>query len=428
MAILLIFAVLFFFLNLSYAGRTDYLLYSFKFSMAPQDGASWPLVHEKVGSLWDIIYSQYIHYLFVNGRTIVHAIIQVFTSFFRFDVCCAIVTFIYVITLILGEKVCFTHHRHTWIPYFVFIVAVFAFCCDPAATYGMETCVNYLWPITFVLGFIILFSKDLKWWGKVIFFLLAFVSGWSHEAIAIPVSVSLLAYMILERKSIKSFQVAGILLFFMGTVAIVFAPGNFVKFVQAQDTSSMMGLVVKHFSLFIYLRLTYVLLISLIYLASKKKLKCFVLKHKYWFIALVTSVAFIIFTSAINPRSTFFIEIIAGGLLCMFIDEFMSVKMHKVLIALFSLVIIPLFVGACFYRMQMKEKRLRAEEQIALSQDPIVSVDIERVNFPKVLSPFVGEGAQGAKPEYLNWIDIVYEFVYQKEEVNVTYVDKSGQQ
>jgi len=422
-ALLTIFSALFFMLIYAGATNSDYLLYSYKFSMSPQEGAPWPLVHEKVSSFKDIIYSQYVHYLFVNGRSVVHTIVQLFTSFIRYDICCIIATIIYAITLVLGEKACFNNREKKWFPSFIFIVSIFAFCCEPSVIYNMVCTINYLWPITFSLCFIILFHRKLGTIGKLCFFIVSFITGWSHEAIAIPLSVSFFFYLLFEKKNIKPYQVAGILLLIIGTVITICAPGNFVKFSSAQQASSILNLIKQHLFMIVYLRITYVLIIALLVLMLRHKLLSFVLEYRYWFIALVSSIGFVLLVGAINPRSTFFIEMIAGALLCFIINKYFKTAHQKILITLLAFAIIPLYLTAIFYRIKIKENRERIEAIIASCPNDTVIINSNNVHVPFLISPYSGGSSKSQKELYRTWNNTVYQFAYDKKVVDIRYND-----
>ena len=81
-----------------------------------------------------------------------------------------------------------------------------------------------------------------------------------------------------------------------------------------------------------------------------------------------------------------------------------------------------MLLAAFFYRASIKENLRRAEHQIATSPEMIVNVDIQRVKVPFFLAPIVGD-SQDQKQFLVHWRNIVYKFVYQKEEVNLHYID-----
>jgi len=421
--LILLFSALYFALIYNGSTNSDYLLYSYKFSLSPQEGAPWPLIHEKVSSFKDIIYSQYVHYLFVNGRSIVHTIVQLFTSFIRYDICCIIATIMYAITLVLGEKVCFNGQEQRWFPSFIFIVGIFAFCCEPAVIYSMVTTINYLWPITFSLCFILLFHHKLGAIGKSCFFIISFITGWSHEAIAIPLSASFFFYLLIEKRKLKPYQIAGILFLIIGTAFTICAPGNYVKFSSAQQAPSMWILLKQHIYMIVYLRITYILTIALFVLALQHKLLNFVHEYKYWFIALAASIGFVFLVGAINPRSTFFIEIIAGALLCFIINKYLSTAHQRALTTLIALVIIPLYSSAIFYRIQIKENRKQIEAIIASSTNDTVIINSNRVHVPFIVSSYASGGSKSQKELYRTWNNAVYQFAYDKKVVDIRYND-----
>lgn len=417
-SLLVVFAALYYILILTGLTNGDYLIYSYKFSPVPVEGFPWPVLHEKIASFHDVIASQYAHYLSMNGRALLHTVVQVFSSFLRYDVCCLIATLVFVLTLLLGEKVCLKRAATSGLPAFVLVVAVFAFCSVPSAIYNMITTINYLWPVTLCLLFLFLLKHDGSIWSKALFLPVALMAGWSHEAISVPVAAALVFYLILEKR-LKPYQITGIVLFLLGTAAVLFAPGNFTKFQTSHDAVGPMLFVKIHFSMIKFLRVFYVLVAALIILAAKRRLKPILQRYRYWFIALAASLFFVFLTGAINPRSTFFIDIIAGGILCMLADEYLTTKWHKVLITAFAANIIPLYAAAPYYRHQIKQSFRQAESTIASWQYPVIYINLERTHVPPILHPYAGNGQIG----HIIWVDIVYQFVYHKNRVRINFIE-----
>lgn len=417
-SLLIVFSALYYILILTGLTNGDYLIYSYKFTLGPHEGFPWPVAHEKIATMGDVLSSQYAHYLTMNGRALLHTAVQAFSSFLRYDVCCVIATLVFIVTLLLGEKVCLKRSTSNGLPAFVCVVAVFALCSVPSVIYNMITAINYLWPVTLCLLFLYLLKRDGSTWTRAALLPVSLMAGWSHEAISLPIAVALVVYLISE-KDLKPYQIAGIILFLLGTAVVVLAPGNFTKFQTSHDGDATTVLIKRHFSMFQFVRLFYVLVVVLIVLATKHRLNEAFRQHRYWFIALVASVAFVFLAGAINSRSTFFIDVFSGGILCMLADEYLSPKWQKLCIALLAAAIMPLYAAAPYYRYQTKENFKQAEETIATWHYPVLYINMEPTRVPPILRPYAGNGKVG----HITWVNIVYQFVYGKNRVRIIYVN-----
>ena len=70
----------------------------------------------------------------------------------------------------------------------------------------------------------------------------------------------------------------------------------------------------------------------------------------------------------------------------------------------------------------IKENVTKTNLLLASSPNKVVKINVPRVNVPYVLSPYIG-ATQGKNEVHLTWQNTVYEFVYEKEKVNINYFD-----
>ena len=60
---------------------------------------------------------------------------------------------------------------------------------------------------------------------------------------------------------------------------------------------------------------------------------------------------------------------------------------------------------------------------IATSNESIVNIDIKQVKVPYIIKPFVKSSTPAQKQLPIYWNSAVYQFAYQKEKVNISFVD-----
>ena len=109
--------------------------------------------------------------------------------------------------------------------------------------------------------------------------------------------------------------------------------------------------------------------------------------------------------------------------MCKLIYDHSTTASRAYLIAILSIVIIPLYTSAIHYRSIIKERRLAIENTIATSNDNIVNVDNDSIDVPYIIRPYAGTSRQVLKQIHKDWNNAVYQFVYQKDKVNIRNID-----
>ena len=194
-------------------------------------GKSKSFVPIPVTSFWDVLVSQYYHYLEVNGRTLVHIFVQLFTGLWGktfFNVCNAavFVIFIWLLTR-LTAKVTVRNLL------FSGAVVVLLYPAFHETILWMTGSINYLWPSTAVCAVLLAVDrlKEKPWrnvhigWGVLCCFV-----GWSQEGIMLPLAASLAVYAIINRKWIvKSAAFPLIVGFVLGALMCTLAPSTLAR-------------------------------------------------------------------------------------------------------------------------------------------------------------------------------------------------------
>lgn len=173
-----------------------------------------------ISSFTDIFKSQVEHYFYWGGRTIAHAVVQLFLwqGKIFFNVANTIVATIFVWIIIkLSGKV------YDW-KIFVTVICLWIFLPQfvPTMLWLTGSC-NYLWLTTLQLTFLYTFIND----KPRIYIPLGIFAGWSNEAGAISIWILSAVYLRIKKTPIEFHQLLGLILFSIGLCLLMFSPGNF---------------------------------------------------------------------------------------------------------------------------------------------------------------------------------------------------------
>lgn len=192
----------------------------------------------------DLLISQYNHYMTWGGRTIAITLTQGFLALDKiyFNYWNA---FIFILLLLLiywvyrGEKPTF---RLKAIP--LFFVFFFTWTCVKAFGENIlwlcGSCV-YLWPMTFILMFLLpyrlhyknpqKFNVFDKFYFSPIIFLLGILAGWSNEntGLSMLLITASTVFYFHRTKQLKPWMFVGLVGAFIGYVLLLAAPGNYAK-------------------------------------------------------------------------------------------------------------------------------------------------------------------------------------------------------
>ena len=228
--------ILFIFIGLAlYAINSGYM-------MAPDEynysNIAW--TENRLSSISDIITSQISMYKQWTGRIPVHTIIQTIlylgTWLYQIINPIIFIVFILLITNIIFKKP----------TYFKTILALFLICF---LTKGLgekyiwlSGSVNYLWTTTAMLIVIYfyykIFEKDekLEKYQIPLLFIFSFLAGWSQENVAFVLGSYIIVIGLSNLKKFKNYStkekatiITSIVLFGLGAILLIFAPGNFVR-------------------------------------------------------------------------------------------------------------------------------------------------------------------------------------------------------
>lgn len=287
--------------------------YVYKFMMV--DGAAD--FTRPIGSVADILLSQAHHYMAVNGRSVTHCLVQLFTGLLGkpvFNVLNTLVfaAFIYLLQRNVGGKV----HHNRLLPVAATLALVLLLPRFKDTFLWMTGSVNYLWSATGAVAFIGIYERQRDdrvdkrlWWILP----LALLLGWTHEGITVPLGAALVVTQIMRRRSRHSqgWWLAGA--FMAGACLAALAPGTIARSAaQGGFGASALGLkVVNLFTILSQLKLIYIALIAgvCLWAVNRPQAKRVLADNAFLLVAIVIAGAIALVAGIASTRTAFGMEL-----------------------------------------------------------------------------------------------------------------------
>lgn len=209
------------------------------------------LTDDKVKNFYDIIVSQYRHYLYWGGRTPPHVLAQSlllagkYVSSVAAGLCyLSLIYLIYIFAL--GKKV--NPFKLPLLP--VVFITMGLWVCLRAygeVVFMLVTSCNYLYTTTFILAFLLPYRFAIENSDKkhnipfgCLMFVLGVIAGWSNEntGFAICTITGLLCLYLLVKKELKFYQALGLIGMGIGFLTLVLSPGNEARLDHMEQTGS----------------------------------------------------------------------------------------------------------------------------------------------------------------------------------------------
>ena len=399
---LLIIGGLFYLMNMYTPICGDDYLYSFYLTPVAAksffEGASIGF-EQKISSFTDVIFSQYNHYFYVNGRTIPHILEQSFAGLWGENCFNLINVFAF---LLLNMLVIWISGKRNLTKFGYWVAAVFFIWfllpCPVDLFLLMSGALNYTWSAVLCLAFLLVYTKvrqmeRVNWGVAFLLFLLGVISGWTHESLVVGISGALFIIYCVQynKRRPKSPEVILVVGFWLGTVLLCLSPA-------ARGRASFDHPSIWETFLLIIgeLRTFYVLLFLLVCTFFREKrngnhhtLKKFFYDNQLYFYIIFIEFVFSLVIGFRNVRQLFGIELFSVVILIKLISEqtsFNTVWCRSISIVAASVIILHMaFVIPC-------AKRSHAQFQDIVttylhSEDGVVSFKHEE--FPCLVDPYV---------------------------------------
>lgn len=217
----------------------DDVCYGYKLSECPIGTPNYALYSEdtRINNIKDLAESMSNHYMYSNGRHIIHTIIQVFVGMVDYKGYNVFMALVMMLTMMLFVR--YTCPKKLWnnpLPYLILQIAyLYLFQVQfPRITFGM----NYLFPMMLVLGWLLGMRyvsehrDNVSVLCMIVLILLSVLTGWSHEGFAIPLSGGAFFYCLLNFKRVTRREWLLIVALWVGALVLFVSPANFARVVS----------------------------------------------------------------------------------------------------------------------------------------------------------------------------------------------------
>ena len=366
-AFLLIIGSLFYLMNMYTPICGDDYLYSFYLTPVAAksffEGTSIGF-EQKISSFTDVIFSQYNHYFYVNGRTIPHILEQSFAGLWGENCFNLINVFAF---LLLNMLVIWISGKRNLTKFGYWVAAVFFIWfllpCPVDLFLLMSGALNYTWSAVLCLAFLLVYTKvrqmeRVNWGVAFLLFLLGVISGWTHESLVIGISGALFIIYCVQynKRKPKSPEIALVAGFWLGTLLLCLSPA-------ARGRASFDHPSIWETFLLIIgeIRAFYVLLFLPVYTSFREKrnnnnhtLRKFFYDNQLYFYVILIELVFSLVIGFRNVRQLFGIELFSVVILIKLISEqtsFNAVWCRSVSIVAASAIVLHMaFVIPCAKR------------------------------------------------------------------------------
>lgn len=408
--------VVFFLLNYLAPKANDDYIYTF-FCKYIQDDLYFDVNHP-ITNVADIISSQINHYFIMNGRSIIHCFVQLFCGLLGKNCFNVINTFVFLTFIIAILLYCKTSRSNVFFSLTLVVVSVFFLLPGFSDAFlWMTGSINYLWPATAVVIFLILLEKETDKKFRLISILLvlfAFITGWSHEGVSFPLAISLVLYCILEHKKLSRYQFLLVGCFVIGAIICTFAPATMHKVNGIQSSigdhvSTVLTCIISIFKMQSIYALVFIVLLKK-HFVSTWSIKEWIRQNVLLISCIILSIGVLLVSNATYQRATFYL-----GFFCVLlflktvIETPIQPILKKKLSLSFIIVWVVFLIGLFPYSIQNYKEYKRLSVQVENKQDIIKtnSVDIPYLFCAHVRTPLLY--TDNLIKEWFGWFRRVYE-------------------
>ncbi len=232
---------------------------------------------DQINNIQDIFLSQCNHYKYINGRFLLHFLVQLFTSILPIQVfhICNTIAMIILLKYICLMSIAKEYQRNLIYYITTFLIFwIFMGFLELGFTYlsNVAYSINYLWPSTFFILILYLHKKyannNVSTIKKISFFILALCCGASHEAFSIGLSAAFFLYYSFHIKQFKGIVKIISIGLWLGTLTLIISPANFTRY---SGISNQNNLTAQLYQLYDYaIELIPIFFCTFYFIASKK--------------------------------------------------------------------------------------------------------------------------------------------------------------
>ena len=330
------------------------------------DDGAYAFIKEPVGhefdethpieSLADIVESMTNHWNTHNGRIVNSTLESLFVGVVGKPVFNVFNAIVFCFTIGFFLSLCGYGWRNRWL--WLLLLLILALMPAFGETFlWVSGGLNYLWTAFFVLGFLVLLRhyREDKLLGKHWLLMpIAFICGWTHEIMTLPVSMALGLYMLLHIRRIWGRAMLPLMLgFMMGTAMNVLAPATFVR-AGADDVADVAGGLVGKVKSFVVslsrLRIVWIfVLLSVVMYFRRKKAFCGFVHNQRWLLVITLFSFLVVWLSGMsNARVRFGIELFTLMLLFVLLRQ-MGISRYEGTVQMCSFLLCVVFLVPILY-------------------------------------------------------------------------------
>lgn len=401
----------FYLMNKSTPLRCDDLVYQFQW-LDVRNLSSWKLVDlsKKVSSFSDAFNSQVNHYYIMNGRFIIHYMVQCFCGFLDktyFNIFNTLMYFLFLhgCILLTGIKT----------SYKTIIAACLLWLGLPIQYifyYSISFAVNYLWTSTALIYLLLLVRHEntknkLTRTKCFILFVLSLLFGSLHEGFSIPLSGALFLYLIYNRKQLNASYViiaAGV---GVGTAILILSPGTIGRGSGTITSIDFQDFLSKELEVLRYSKRLLILILTclLLYIFQRDTIIEFTKKRFIEICFILLDFGFVLIVPHYSQRIAFPLEMLSLLLTIelLFKSKLWDIKKYRLGI---TIVIVPIFLihmTLTLYYTQVvnNEYRMMLNEYV---NSPKGVTHYQELNIPQPFKPYVKRLDSDIEREYISFV------------------------
>ena len=342
-----------------------------------------------IKSISDIVASQVEHYHSVNGRSVVHFLVQLFTGLLGKTVFNLFNIIVFGVFLFLLRDFSSSRERETTPNQgftAVILVLVLLLPRFKDTFLWMTGSINYLWSATAALAFLLMYERRRQRAmgpSAILPMAVALLLGWSHEGITLPLAAALVFLELIHAKSRGRHQGLWLALAFLtGSCVIALAPGTIARSGMAGGLSpSALGLkVIAGFQVLAKLKIVYLALLASVvaWFADRGTAKRTISRNGHLLLAMLLSLGIVFASGMDSSRTAFGLEFFA----LIYLLALLGAWLPRLDNAWARRCSIGLMVGlAVFYGLLLRhtiaswQESQRLMAQIARTSDGIIGTD-----------------------------------------------------
>lgn len=396
--------------------RCDDLIYQFQWKGERVDGMIEPIdLHRRVSDFSDAFYSQVNHYKVMNGRFLIHFIIQCFCGFLGKSMFDVVNTVVYVFFLFLCVR--FIGVKTQLQTILALSLLWLLLPIQHIFYYSISFAVNYLWTSLALILFLLVFrfqlsvSNDVKSSSlkKSCFLIFSIFVGALHEGYSLPLSCALFLYVIVYRKKLNRttlFMICGI---WIGTVIHILSPGTLQRGTSSLSGESIHSVLIMKMDVLRYSKRLYILILLCLitFHYNRKFFDCFIKRKQLEMFFIIMDFCFVLAVPHYTQRIEFPLELLS---VLLSIEMFLGLldskkKLFYICVPLAIATIIHISLTTYYNQLVNNEYYEMFQEY---KNSPTGQTHYRDLNIPKIVNPYIKRMDDNVERNYIS-------FVYDKE-------------